>query len=436
MNGTIVRHTGGWRCLMAAAATAVAIMSSLVFVPAAMAQTAPKNGLYLYVCLPGNIGGDLTEGGAGLVVFNVDQGYKFVERISLPQGPSTYGQGTNGAGAGDVPSCKGIDASVQTGSIYPQMTDRLLAVNLATSQLAFQQVYDGGCCDRGVVSPFGDTLWLAGVNDAVWYVASAYNGTLIDPIKEFPIRAHNTQMSPRGDQVLLSPADNLLYLYDTRTHQLIRKIGPFFNRNRPYVVDGEWKRVYANNNGFLGFTAADLTTGQILYRIDYGPIPCKTSSGAHGTCVHGLAMTHDETAMWFPSASENAIIIYDMTGPSPVFKARLQDHGPSGWITCSIDGTRMYPASGTVYDTASGNEVTRLVDENGEFVYSEKLMEVRFVNGKPVQLGDQWCNGQVGVGSFALSAKSPVFGRTAYGYSPPGYQLPACFLDGSCSPGK
>ena len=423
----IDRQTGGWWRSLAAliiAATALCTM----FVPAASAQTAPKNGLYLYVCLPGNIGGDLTQGGSGLVVFNVDQGYKFVERIPLPEGPSNNG--------GDPPSCKGIDASVQTGLIYPQITDRFLAVDLETSTIAWQQVYDGGCCDRGVVSPFGDTIWLAGVQVPEWYVVSAYNGALIHTIKEFPTRAHNTQISPRGDQVLFSPANNILYLYDTRTHEKIREIGPFFNRNRPFVVDGQWTRVYANNNGFLGFTAADIATGKILYRIDYGPQPCVTSSGAHGTCVHGLAMTHDETAMWFPSASENAIIVYDMTGPTPVFKAKLQDHGPSGWISCSIDGKRMYPASGTVYDTATGQEITRLRDENGQFVYSEKLMEVRFVNGQPVQLGDQWCNGQVGAGSFALSAKSPVFGRTAHGYSPPGYQIPACFVDGSCSPGK
>src|SRR4051794_20783327 len=83
------------------------------------------------------------------------------------------------------------------------------------------------------------------------------------------------------------------------THEKIREIGPVFNRNRPFVVDGQWTRVYANNNGFLGFTAADISTGNILYRIDYGPIPCRTSSGAHGTCVHGLALAHDEKTKWF-----------------------------------------------------------------------------------------------------------------------------------------
>ena len=403
---------GGWyRSLVAPIIAATALCT--MFVPAAYAQSAPKDGLYLYVCLPGNIQGDLTKGGSGLVVFNVDQGYKFVERIPLPEGP----------GGGEPANCKGIDASIQTGLIYPMITDRLIAVDLETSQIKWQQVYDGGCCDRGVVSPFGDELWLAGNRTAVWYVASAWNGTLTDPIREFPVRAHNTQISPRGDQVLLSPANNILYLYDTRTHQKIREIGPFFDRNRPYVVNGDWTRVYANNNGFLGFTAADLTTGQILYRLDApGTPPCQTSAGAHGTCVHGLALTHDETAIWFPSASDNSIFVYSMNGSNkPRLQAKIQDFGPSGWITCSIDGTRMYPASGTVYDTKKLNVVARLFAENMQFVYSEKLMEIRFVNGKPVQLGDQWCNGLFGSERFATTGQA--YGRTAPGYQgwePPG----------------
>ncbi|MBR1175268.1 WD40 repeat domain-containing protein [Bradyrhizobium sp. KB893862 SZCCT0404] len=413
-------QAGGWHRSLTAMIITVAALCT-IFVQASPVQAAPKDGLYLYVCLPGNIAGNLNQGGAGIAVFNVDQGYKFVERIPLPMGPSKNG--------GDPPSCKGIDASVLTGLIYPMMTDRLHAVNLETSQIAWTQTYDGGCCDRGVVSPFGETLWLAGVQVATWYVASAYDGALIDPIKQFPARAHNTQISPRGDQVLLSPANNILYLYDTRTHQKIREVGPFFNRNRPFVTNGDWSRVYANNNGYLGFTAADIDTGKILYRIDApGTPPCQTSSGAHGTCVHGLALTHDESAMWFPSASDNSIFVYDMHAQGnkhadvlPTLRAKIKDYSPSGWITCGIDGTRMYPASGTVFDTKSLTPMSRLVDENGQFVYSEKLLEVRFKDGKAVQVGDQWCNGLFGSERYAITGQA--FGRTAPGYRgyvPPG----------------
>ena len=55
----IDRQTGGWWRSLAAlmiAATALCTM----FVPVASAQSAPKNGLYVYVCLPGNIGGAST----------------------------------------------------------------------------------------------------------------------------------------------------------------------------------------------------------------------------------------------------------------------------------------------------------------------------------------------------------------------------------------
>jgi hypothetical protein len=124
--------------------------ASTIFVPAASAQTPrpPKDGLYLYVCLPGNIQGDTTQGGDGLLVLDVDNNYAFVERIALP----FPREGTQG-------DCKGIDASIQTGLIYPMLIDRAVAVDLETSTVVWQKVYDGGCCDRGAMSPFGETLW-------------------------------------------------------------------------------------------------------------------------------------------------------------------------------------------------------------------------------------------------------------------------------------
>jgi DNA-binding beta-propeller fold protein YncE len=342
-------------------------------------------------------------------VLNVDKNYEFVERIPLP----FPREGTQG-------DCKGIDASVQTGMIYPMLIDRAVAIDLETSTMMWQKVYDGGCCDRGVMSPYGETLWQAGNGFNAWYVTSAINGELIETITDWPgRRAHNTIISPRGDQILLSPDNNVLYLYDTRTHELIREIGPMTGRNRPYSVNGKWTRVYSSNNGVLGFQVSDIQTGNVLYRVDApGPQPCRTSSGAHGTCQHGIALTHDETAVWIPSASDNTLMVFDMTGSEPKFFAQIQDYGPSGWITCSIDGHRMYPASGTVYNARTLQEITRLVDDRGRYVYSEKLMEVRFKNGKAVEVGDQWCNGQVGAEEYALSPNAPVIGRRDPSYQP------------------
>jgi hypothetical protein len=37
-----------------------------------------------------------------------------------------------------------------------------------------------------------------------------------------------------------------------------------------------------------------------------------------------------------------------------------------------------------------------LIDEKGRKVQSEKVLEMRFQNGKPVAAGSQWCNGTVG----------------------------------------
>src|SRR6185295_11743138 len=182
INGTIGRVIIGAARSWLAAATVAAMTASTIFVPAASAQTPrpPKDGLYLYVCLPGNIQGDTTQGGDGLLVLNVDNNYAFVERIALPFAR----EGTQG-------DCKGIDASVQTGLIYPMLIDRAVAIDLETSTVVWQKLYDGGCCDRGAMSPFGETIWQAGNGFNAWYVTSAINGEVIEIIKDWPgNRAH------------------------------------------------------------------------------------------------------------------------------------------------------------------------------------------------------------------------------------------------------
>jgi hypothetical protein len=236
--------------------------ASTIFVPAASAQTPrpPKDGLYLYVCLPGNIQGDTTQGGDGLLVLDVDNNYAFVERIALP----FPREGTQG-------DCKGIDASIQTGLIYPMLIDRAVAIDLETSTVVWQKVYDGGCCDRGVGVAFRrDRLakrqrFQRVVRDQ----CDQRRGDRNDQGLAWQT-VRTTRSSHRAEtRSFSSPDNNVLYLYDTRTHE----IDPG-DRSRcrvetgQYAVNGNWTRVYSSNNGVLGFQVSDIETGKVLYRVD------------------------------------------------------------------------------------------------------------------------------------------------------------------------
>ncbi|HLQ45845.1 MAG TPA: hypothetical protein VK137_13995, partial [Planctomycetaceae bacterium] len=58
--------------------------------------------------------------------------------------------------------------------------------------------------------------------------------------------------------------------------------------------------------------------------------------------------------------------------------------------TFSLDGKLAYPSTGEVVDVASRQIVTTLADENGGEVHSEKVVEIQFRNGVPIQVGDQF----------------------------------------------
>ena len=87
------------------------------------------------------------------------------------------------------------------------------------------------------------------------------------------------------------------------------------------------------------------------------------------------------------------IHVFDATVMPPrQFKSIRTRSNPS-WITFGIDGKFVYPSSGDVIDAATKQIVGGLRDEIGRQVESEKLLEVLFVDGKPVRAADQ-----IGVG--------------------------------------
>ena len=75
------------------------------------------------------------HGGIGVLVFDVDNGHRFVRRIP-----------TLSVRAGEEPeNVKGIAASAATGRLYVSTTKRVLAFDLTTDALLWNRAYEGGC---------------------------------------------------------------------------------------------------------------------------------------------------------------------------------------------------------------------------------------------------------------------------------------------------
>jgi DNA-binding beta-propeller fold protein YncE len=377
-------HSCAQRACRAATVAALVFVSLAVPAPHAEENSLPiMDGTYVYAAVPG-VDDDLQKGGAGIVVFDADHGYKFVKRIVFP---TLRGRPPEVA--------RGIVASVATRTLYVSETNRLIALDLETDKILWMQAYDGWCCDRPDISPDSQVLYVPALDHPYWYVVSGLNGQLITKIPT-TARGHNTQFSPKGDRVYLSPASPIIFVADAGRAQIIGEIGPFSARVRPFVINGAETNVFANITGLLGIAVGNLKTGKVLAEVRVpNQYQCLKPPVSHDTCSHGIALTPDEREIWIADANHN-VHVFDARPLPPKYETTIRTRAEVGWLTCSIDGKRMYPSSGDVIDIASKQIIARLIDEKGRALESEKLLEVKFANGKLAAVGNQWCNGRVG----------------------------------------
>jgi len=335
---------------------------------------------YLYVAEPG-IRNYVQHGGVGVLVFDIDHGYKFVKRIPTWETP-----------AGKEPeNVKGIAASAAAGRLYVTTFNRTLALDLATGGRVWDRAYEGGC-DRLAISPDGKILYVPSLEGAFWNVVDAATGDIITSILT-KSGSHNTIYSLDGTRVFLAGLRSpFLSIADTRTHTVTKTVGPFSKPIRPLTVNGRGTLVFVNVNDLPGFEVGDVETGKMLYRVefrDYRPGPLKR----HGCPSHGIALTPDEKELWVVDGANDAVHVFDATvmPPRQVASIKLRDF--PGWISFSIDGRRAYSSTGEIIDTRTRKIVAALTDETGRQVQSEKLLEIVFEKEKPVRAGNQFGTG-------------------------------------------
>ncbi len=347
------------------------------------AEEPPATGRRLYVAEPG-IRDYLEYGGHGILVYDIDHGHKFLKRI--PTGgldPKT----------GKPLNVKGICADATSGRVYVGTTQQMMAIDLVTEKLLWEKRYDQGC-DRMSISPDGKVIYLPSFEGPTWHVVDARSGDVIATI-EPKSGAHNTVYGRDGKEVYLAGLKSpLLTIADTSTHTAARTVGPFAAAIRPFTVNGSQTLIFANVNELLGFEIGDLKSGKKLHRVEvqgFGKGPIKR----HGCPSHGIGLTPDEKELWVVDAFNKKIHIFDATVMPPKQMMSLDVRDEPGWVTFSIDGTLAYPSTGEVFDVATKKIVATLTDEEKRQVMSEKMLEIDFVDGKPVRNGDQFGIGRV-----------------------------------------
>src|SRR5215472_3566176 len=331
----------------------------------------------LYVAVPG-IRNDLEYGGIGILVYDIDAGYKLIKRIPTWEVPP--GQ--------QAENVKGIAASAKTGKLYVSTIKRVACFDLVTEKKVWEKTFDGGS-DRLAISPGGEILYVPSLEGPHWNVVDAATGDVIAKIR-LDSGAHNTIYGPDGSRVYLAGLRSpILSVADTKTHTVVNRIGSFSNSIRPFTINGSQTLCFVNVNELLGFEVGDCKTGKMLYRVEvtgYQKGPTKR----HGCPSHGIALTPDEKELWLADSANSSIHVFDAMVMPPKQTTSIKLRDQPGWITFSIDGRRAYPSTGEVIDTSTKRIVTTLEDETGKHVQSEKLLEVVFANGRPVRAGEQF----------------------------------------------
>jgi DNA-binding beta-propeller fold protein YncE len=338
----------------------------------------------LYVASPG-VRDYVQWGGHGVLVFDIDDGHRFVKRISLD------GYGVDDTGK--VLNVKGICAHASTARLYVSTLRQLISIDLLSDQVLWQKSFDLGC-DRMSISPDGKVIYLPSLEKEVWYVVDAATGKEIKRLV-LNSKSHNTVYGLDGKRVYLAGLGSpLLSVASTDDHSIERTIGPFSNSVRPFTVNGAQTLVFANVNGLLGFEIGDLTTNENVVRVEVKDFPHGPPK-RHGCPSHGIALSPDEREIWLCDAFNSRLHIFDATVMPPRQESSIALREQPGWVTFSLDGTLAYPSTGEVIDAKTRKIVATLSDEDGRQVHSEKMLEIDFVDGKPTQTGDQFGLGRV-----------------------------------------
>src|ERR1700722_11184756 len=193
---------------------------------AGSAQAEPQVSRFLYVVCPG-IRDYLEFGGAGILVFDIDAGHKFVKRIATTASKNAKPR-----------NIKGVVATASTRKLHFTTPESLYCVDLVSEKTEWEKELPQGC-DRLAATPDGKTLYVPSFEKDIWNVVDAGSGKVITEIVT-KSGSHNTICGLDGKKAYLAGLKSpLLFVADTATNKVIDKVGPFAAAIRPFTINGK-----------------------------------------------------------------------------------------------------------------------------------------------------------------------------------------------------
>ena len=355
----------------------IPVWASLLFFLLACGAGSEEVRRYLYMSTPD---GAQKEGasGAGVLVFDIDNGHEFVRRHDI----ENFKEGL-----------RGFTGCTATGKLYFSTTSRRLGCfDPVTGKVLWQKQYEGGC-DRSCITTDGKTIyaptgWWWNGPDGGFLVIDAKDGTFQRRIK-VGLTAHNSIASLDGKYVYLGTRTTLTQ-FEAATGKVLQTISPVGERGVfPYTVDSRNKFAYVCLGAHVGFDIVNLETGKVIHRVFAGEekIPHRT---------HGAGMTPDEKELWISDQDGQKLFIFDITShpPKPKGHVGLSIKG-HGWVCFSLDGAYAYSHAPDIYDARTKKKLGEFKDQDGKPFASSKFIEVHIKDGKVVRIGSEFGLGRV-----------------------------------------
>lgn len=356
----------------------VLAVAALVVAAANAAGPRLADGRYLYVV-----------GERSISVYRLGGTIRLAERMRLPQ----------------AHALRGVAAAPRTHTLFLSVGgnggDRgngsLVAVDLLTNRVVWRRDYSTGT-DGLAVLPDGSRLYVPvgeHTMDDRWRVVDAHTGRVVTDIHAGP-GPHNTVIPPDGRHAYLGPRNShYLFVADTRTNRIVRRVGPFLPGVRPFTIDGAQRLVYTTATGVLGFQVGDLRTGRVLYTV---PVRGFRPGRTNGAPSHGITLTPDSRTLFVLDVPNGYVHVYDVARvpdgpPRHLADVRLRhplvgtetpcggDCGRAGWLLTSLDGRYVFVGdSGDVI----GVHTRRVVAFLPALANSRYPIEIDWRAGQPV----------------------------------------------------
>lgn len=311
-------------------------------------------------------------------VFDIDQNHKMVKRLRLPNGISRIWGATAHA------ESQMLYISYHGKTARGRIETGLLKYDLVAEKVVWKRLYRP-FVDSPAITADGKTIFMSSGEATnrgdFWFVINAADGSVTDTIPVFR-GAHNTIIGLSGKHVYMASVRYpYLVVADTRTHEIVKKIGPFRDGVRPFTVNGEETLAFVNVNRFLGFEVGDIATGKKLYSVrvkGFKQWPFKSPLSVQS---HGVALSPDEKEVWVVDGKNKHLHLYDVTGlpgKAPSYIRSIKLPSKPHWVQFSRDGRFAYASGGEVVDAKTRQVVARTSN-------AKVRIQIDFAGGVPAE---------------------------------------------------